>query len=104
MRGKAVYEGSALKRRGGRECGWERGGEHSQVEAVVGALRAEVAAFAGMAQVSVTAVQAWGDNPISRLNYWSPRTTQCPKAYHHMVIAAGQTAVHRPRLSTEFES
>jgi len=37
-------------------------------------------------------VEQTGDNPISRFNYWSPRTTQCPEAYHHLVIAPGQTA------------
>ena len=30
--------------------------------------------------------------PISRFNFWSPRTTICPEAYHHLVIAPGQTA------------
>jgi hypothetical protein len=45
MRGKGVWEHSALKRRGGPECGWERGGEHPQVEAVVGGLQTEVVAF-----------------------------------------------------------
>ncbi|MDT7812038.1 MAG: hypothetical protein QOJ42_1954, partial [Acidobacteriaceae bacterium] len=33
-----------------------------------------------------------GDNPISRFNFWSPRTAICPEAYHHLVIEPGQTA------------
>jgi hypothetical protein len=37
-------------------------------------------------------VEQTGDNPISLFNYWSPRTTMCPEAYHHLVIAPGQTA------------
>jgi hypothetical protein len=37
-------------------------------------------------------VEQTGDNRISRFNYWSPRTTQCPEAYHHLVIPPGQTA------------
>jgi hypothetical protein len=37
-------------------------------------------------------VEQTGDTPISRFNYWSPRTTQCPEAYLHLVIALGQTA------------
>ena len=36
-------------------------------------------------------VEQTGDNPISRFNFWSPRTTICPEAYHHLVIAPGQT-------------
>jgi hypothetical protein len=37
-------------------------------------------------------VEQTGDNPISRFNFWSPRTAICPEAYHHLVIAPGQTA------------
>jgi hypothetical protein len=37
-------------------------------------------------------VEQTGDNPISLFNFWSPRTTMCPEAYHHLVIAPGQTA------------
>ena len=37
-------------------------------------------------------VEQTGDNPMSLFNYWSPRTTMCPEAYHHFVIAPGQTA------------
>jgi hypothetical protein len=29
---------------------------------------------------------------MSRFNFWSPRTTLCPEAYIHLVIAPGQTA------------
>jgi hypothetical protein len=37
-------------------------------------------------------VEQSGDNPISLFNFWSPRTAICPEAYHHLVIAPGQTA------------
>ena len=37
-------------------------------------------------------VEQTGDNSISRFNFWSPRTAICPEAYHHLVIAPGQTA------------
>jgi hypothetical protein len=37
-------------------------------------------------------VEQTGDNTISRFNFWSPRTAICPEAYHHLVIAPGQTA------------
>ncbi len=37
-------------------------------------------------------VEQTGDNPLSRFNFWSPRTTICPEAYHHFVIPPGQTA------------
>ena len=36
-------------------------------------------------------VEQTGDNAISRFNFWSPRTAICPEAYHHLVIAPGQT-------------
>jgi hypothetical protein len=36
-------------------------------------------------------VEQTGDNAISRFNFWSPRNTICPEAYHHLVIAPGQT-------------
>jgi hypothetical protein len=36
-------------------------------------------------------VEQTGDNPISLVNFWSPRTTICPEAYHHLVIPPGQT-------------
>jgi hypothetical protein len=37
-------------------------------------------------------VEQTGDNAMSRFNFWSPRTAICPEAYHHLVIAPGQTA------------
>ena len=37
-------------------------------------------------------VEQTGDHPIARFNFWSPRTTICPEAYYHLVIAPGQTA------------
>jgi len=37
-------------------------------------------------------VEQTGDNPLSLFNFWSPRTTICPEAYLHLVIAPGQTA------------
>ena len=37
-------------------------------------------------------VEQTGDVPISRFNFWSIRTTICPEAYIHLVIAPGQTA------------
>jgi hypothetical protein len=37
-------------------------------------------------------VEQTGDTPMSRFNFWSPRTTLCPEAYIHLVIAPGQTA------------
>jgi hypothetical protein len=37
-------------------------------------------------------VEQTGDTPMSRFNFWSPRTTVCPEAYIHLVIAPGQTA------------
>jgi hypothetical protein len=37
-------------------------------------------------------VEQTGDVPMSRFNFWSPRTTICPEAYIHLVIAPGQTA------------
>ena len=36
-------------------------------------------------------VEQTGNTPISLFNFWSPRTTICPEAYHHLVIAPGQT-------------
>ena len=44
-------------------------------------------------------VEQTGDNPLSRFNFWSPRTTICPEAYHHLVIAPGQTATLEYPLS-----
>ena len=44
-------------------------------------------------------VEQTGDNAISRFNFWSPRTAICPEAYHHLVIAPGQTAHWNIRLS-----
>ena len=37
-------------------------------------------------------VEQTADTPLSRFNFWSPRTTICPEAYIHLVIAPGQTA------------
>jgi hypothetical protein len=37
-------------------------------------------------------VEQTGDNPMSLFNFWSPRTTICPEAYHHFTIAPGETA------------
>ena len=37
-------------------------------------------------------VEQTGDNPISPVQLGSPRTAICPEAYHHLVIAPGQTA------------
>jgi hypothetical protein len=36
-------------------------------------------------------VEQTGDNPISLFNFWSPRTTIAPEAYHHFIIQPGQT-------------
>ena len=35
-------------------------------------------------------VRQTGDRPITRINYWSIRTTACPEAYIHMDIAPGK--------------
>jgi len=37
-------------------------------------------------------VEQTGDQPISRINFWSIRTTACPEAYVHIKVAPGQTA------------
>jgi hypothetical protein len=37
-------------------------------------------------------VEQTGDQPISRINFWSIRTTICPEAYVHLKIAPGETA------------
>ncbi|HUX27588.1 MAG TPA: hypothetical protein VMV39_02325 [Terracidiphilus sp.] len=37
-------------------------------------------------------VEQTGDQPISRINFWSIRTTICPEAYLHFKIAPGETA------------
>jgi hypothetical protein len=37
-------------------------------------------------------VEQTGDQPISRMNFWSIRTTICPEAYIHLKIAPGETA------------
>lgn len=37
-------------------------------------------------------VEQTGDLSISRINFWSIRTTICPEAYLHLKIAPGQTA------------
>jgi hypothetical protein len=37
-------------------------------------------------------VEQTGDQPISRINFWSIRTTICPEAYIHLKIAPGETA------------
>jgi hypothetical protein len=37
-------------------------------------------------------VEQTGDQPISRINFWSIRSTICPEAYIHLKIAPGETA------------
>jgi hypothetical protein len=37
-------------------------------------------------------VEQTSDQPISRVNFWSIRTTMCPEAYIHLKIAPGETA------------
>jgi hypothetical protein len=37
-------------------------------------------------------VEQTGDQPISRMNFWSIRTTICPEAYIHIEVAPGETA------------
>ncbi len=37
-------------------------------------------------------VEQTGDQPITRANFWSIRTTICPEAYIHLKIAPGETA------------
>jgi hypothetical protein len=37
-------------------------------------------------------VEQTSNVPISRFNFWSIRTTICPEAYVHLVVAPGQTA------------
>jgi hypothetical protein len=37
-------------------------------------------------------VEQTGDQPISRINFWSIRTTICPEAYVHIKVAPGETA------------
>jgi len=37
-------------------------------------------------------VEQTGDQPISRFNFWSIRTTICPEAYIHIKVAPGETA------------
>jgi hypothetical protein len=37
-------------------------------------------------------VEQTGDTPMSLFNFWSPRTTICPEAYHHFLIQPGDTA------------
>ena len=37
-------------------------------------------------------VEQTGDQPISRFNFWSIRTTVCPEAFVHLKIAPGETA------------
>jgi hypothetical protein len=37
-------------------------------------------------------VEQTGDQPISRINFWSIRTTVCPEAFVHLKIAPGETA------------
>jgi hypothetical protein len=37
-------------------------------------------------------VEETGDLPISRINFWSIRTTICPEAYVHIKIAPGESA------------
>jgi len=39
-----------------------------------------------------TGVEQTGDLPLSRINFWSIRTTICPEAYLHLKIAPGETA------------
>jgi hypothetical protein len=37
-------------------------------------------------------VEQTGDQPLSRINFWSIRTTICPEAYVHIKVAPGETA------------
>jgi hypothetical protein len=37
-------------------------------------------------------VEQTGDQPLSRINFWSIRTTICPEGYIHIKVAPGQTA------------
>jgi hypothetical protein len=37
-------------------------------------------------------VEQTGDTPISRVNFWSIRTTICPEAYIHLIIPPGESA------------
>jgi hypothetical protein len=37
-------------------------------------------------------VEQTGDQPLSRINFWSIRTTVCPEAYVHIKVAPGETA------------
>lgn len=42
-------------------------------------------------------VEQTSDTPISKINFWSIRTTICPEAYVHLVVAPGKTvhyAIH----------
>jgi len=40
-------------------------------------------------------VRQTGDRPITRINYWSIRTTACPEAYVDMKIEPGKTFTYR---------
>jgi hypothetical protein len=37
-------------------------------------------------------VEQTSDTPLSKVNFWSPRTTVCPEAYVHLIVPAGKTA------------
>jgi hypothetical protein len=47
-----------------------------------------------------TAVRQRGSRPITRINFWSVRTTVCPEAYNHISVAPGQETTWR--LTYEF--
>jgi hypothetical protein len=42
-----------------------------------------------------TGVRQTGDRPITRINFWSIRTTVCPEAYNHISVAPGAETTWR---------
>ena len=47
-----------------------------------------------------TGVRQTGDRPITRINFWSIRTTVCPEAYNHISVAPGKET--KWRIAYEF--
>ncbi len=47
-----------------------------------------------------TGVRETGDRPITRINFWSIRTTVCPEAYNHISVAPGRET--KWRIAYEF--
>jgi hypothetical protein len=45
-------------------------------------------------------VRQTGDHPLSKINYWSIRTTACPEGYNHLRVEPGKEI--RWRISYEF--